>query len=89
MATRASSSTSASVLRRGSRVRLIDPASGGAYAFVKSQSRERDGDGLVCGWLEVVPPSTGDARDEDGERFDVRTTFRVLVRRDDGAKDRS
>ena len=39
----------------------------------------------MCGWLEVVPPSTGDARDEDGERFDVRTTFRVLVRRDDGA----
>ena len=63
---RSSSSTSASVLRRGSHVRLIDPASGGAYAFVKSQSRERDGDGIVCGWLEVVPPSTGDARDEDG-----------------------
>ena len=82
---RSSSSTSASVLCRGLHVRLIDPASGGAYAFVKSQSRERDGDGIVCGWLEVVPPSTGDARDEDGERFDVRTTFRVLVRRDDGA----
>ena len=46
---RSSSSTSASVLRRGSRVQLIDPASGGAYAFVKSQSREWESDGIVCG----------------------------------------
>ena len=94
MATRASSgahsssSTSLSVLRRGLHVRLIDPASGGAYAFAKSESRERDGDGLVRGWLEVVPSSTRDAQNEDGETFDAKTMFRVLVRRDHGASGR-